>query len=141
LQESNPVNTKAAYGGSSRKYGHKDDPLVGRKIGGVNVFGGGLALYDENGNLLGAIGISGDTACRDHIVAWKLRDALGLDYVPVGFSETGDDNMIQDIIADTVTGLPFSPSGFGHPVCGFGEEAVIPSLPGLNDYPISSIIQ
>jgi hypothetical protein len=66
-------------------------------------------------------------------------DALGLDYILARFSETGDDSMIQDITADTVTGLPFSPSGFGHPICGFGEEEVIPSLPG--DYPICLIIE
>lgn len=137
LQESNPVDTKTAYGGNSRKYGLKDDPLVGRKIGGVNVFGGGLALYDENGKLLGAVGVSGDTSCRDHIVAWKLRDALRLDYVPMGVSDTGDDNMIQDIFVDAATGLGVSARGFGHPLCGFWEEAAILSLPA--DYPTGSV--
>lgn len=138
LQESNPVDTIAAYGGSSRRYGLRHDPMVGHKIGGVNVFGGGLALYDENGSLLGALGISGDTSCRDHILAWKLRDALGLDYVPAGFSSTGDDNMIQDIVVDPVTGMGVSASGFGHPLCGFGEEAVISNLP--SDFPTGSAV-
>jgi hypothetical protein len=27
--------------------------MVGKRIGGVNVFGGGLALYDQAGTLLG----------------------------------------------------------------------------------------
>lgn len=44
LQHSNPVDTAAAYGGDSEKIGKKADPMVGRKIGGVNVFGGGLPL-------------------------------------------------------------------------------------------------
>src|SRR5437870_9562227 len=42
LQESNPVNTQAAYGLASILYGTKADPLVHNKIGGINVFGGGL---------------------------------------------------------------------------------------------------
>lgn len=129
LQESNPVDTEVAYGGDSRKQGHKDDPMVGKKIGGVNVFGGGLALYDDDGNLLGALGVSGDTSCADHVIAWKVRDALGeVDHVPAGVSPTGDDNMIQDIIDGVSAG------GFGHPDCGFGEDAVIPGLPV--DFPI-----
>src|SRR5262249_13300554 len=44
LQESNPVDTNAAYKGPSSNYGKHNDPLVGEKIGGINVFGGGLAL-------------------------------------------------------------------------------------------------
>jgi len=42
LQFSNPVDTTVAYGGDSEKIGTANDPLVGKKIGGVNVFGGGL---------------------------------------------------------------------------------------------------
>src|SRR3989440_8479184 len=45
LQESNPVDTQAAYAGPSSNYGAPQDPMVGDKIGGINVFGGGLALY------------------------------------------------------------------------------------------------
>ena len=45
LQESNPVNTIVAYGGNPDLVGTHDDPMVGKSIGGVNVFGGGLALY------------------------------------------------------------------------------------------------
>ena len=42
LQESNPVDTKVAYGGPASNYGTAQDPMVGDKIGGINVFGGGL---------------------------------------------------------------------------------------------------
>ena len=59
LQESNPVNPAVAYVGSSATWGTAGDNLVGQKIGGVNVFGGGLALY--NGGLVGGLGVSGDT--------------------------------------------------------------------------------
>ena len=46
LQASNPVDTGVAYGGNSANNGQANDPMVGGKIGGVNVFGGGLALYN-----------------------------------------------------------------------------------------------
>ena len=45
LQESNPVSTDVAYGGDASNYGTAVDPMFGLKIGGINVFGGGLALY------------------------------------------------------------------------------------------------
>src|SRR5579864_5718839 len=41
LQASNPVDTSVAYGGNSANNGRQNDPMVGGKIGGVNVFGGG----------------------------------------------------------------------------------------------------
>jgi uncharacterized protein GlcG (DUF336 family) len=77
LQESNPVDAKTAYDGNPKKYGTNDDPLKGNRIGGVNVFGGGLAVY-KNGVKIGAIGVSGDTSCTDHAFAWSVRDMLGL---------------------------------------------------------------
>src|SRR5262245_52329254 len=76
LQHSNPVDTDVAYRGSSKNYGQANDPMGGGKIGGVNVFGGGLALYNKDHKLVGAVGISGDTSCTDHVVAWKVRKAL-----------------------------------------------------------------
>ena len=128
LQHSNPVDTEAAYKGPSENYGKANDPLVGKKIGGVNVFGGGLALYTPAGKLLGAIGLSGDTSCTDHIIAWKLRHALNLDNVPAGVSGTGDDNMVHDISQDA-HGHEVSASGWGHPVCDAAEGAIVAALP------------
>src|SRR5580700_9144961 len=85
LQFSNPVDNTVAYAGDATTYGQANDPLVGKQIGGVNVFGGGLALYAQNiRKLLGAVGVSGDTSCTDHIIAWKVRDLLQLDNVPAG---------------------------------------------------------
>lgn len=81
LQESNPVDAKTAYDGNPKKYGTENDPLKGNRIGGINVFGGGLALY-KGGVKVGAIGVSGDTSCTDHAFAWKVREALGLDSSP-----------------------------------------------------------
>lgn len=96
LQESNPVDTDVAYGGNVNNYGKSNDPMVGKKIGGVNVFGGGLGLYDSNGTLIGAVGVSGDSSCADHFIAWRTRDALGLDHVPAGVSGDADrkDNIV-----------------------------------------------
>jgi uncharacterized protein GlcG (DUF336 family) len=82
LQHSNPVNTEVAYRGDSESIGTEADPMVGGKIGGVNVFGGGLALYSADGTLVGGLGVSGDSSTADHNIAWKLRKTLGLDYVP-----------------------------------------------------------
>lgn len=111
LQHSNPVDTQVAYGGDSKKIGTEKDPMVGKKIGGVNVFGGGLALYDENGELIGAVGVSGDSSCADHNIAWKVRRKLNLDYVPAGVSPNKDDNIVYDISGDVSSG------GWGHPSC------------------------
>ena len=116
LQHSNPVDTQVAYGGSSGKIGTENDPMVGQKIGGVNVFGGGLALYDQAGKLLGAIGVSGDSSCADHNIAWKVRHQLNLDYVPAGVSPEKNDNIVYDISDNSSAG------GWGHPACS--PEAV-----------------
>ena len=113
-----------AYGDSS-DYGQPGDPMVGNKVGGVNVFGGGLALYNSNGRLVGAIGVSGDTSCADHIIAWRTRRALNLDNVPAGVGNT--DNVIHDI-ADR-GGHPLSTSGFGHPECSPASTAAANALP------------
>jgi uncharacterized protein GlcG (DUF336 family) len=127
LQESNPVNTEAAYGGDADDYGTADDFMVGKRIGGVNVFGGGLALYNAAGEIIGAVGVSGDTSCADHNIGWKLRDALALDFVPGGVSATGDDNIIYDIGADGI-----SESGFGHPECSAEATGIGNNLPASN---------
>jgi uncharacterized protein GlcG (DUF336 family) len=132
LQESNPVDTEVAYKDPSSNYGKPNDPMVGEKIGGVNVFGGGLALYNTKGKIVGAVGVSGDSSCEDHRVAWILRGLLNLDYLQnkVGFS--GDpkrpDNMVFDITAGK------SASGWGHPTCGvpnppFGGDGDPTTLP------------
>lgn len=123
LQHSNPVDTSVAYGGNSDAIGTANDPMVGKKIGGVNVFGGGLALYDAAGTLVGGIGVSGDTSCADHNVAWKLRHALELDYVPGGVSPTGDDNIVNDITDGRSAG------GWGHPTTTAEAAAVAAALP------------
>src|SRR6266481_2290792 len=81
LQHSNPVDPEAAYQGNAANFGQPNDPLVGGKIGGVNVFGGGLALYATGQKLVGGVGVSGDTSCADHNIAWRVRHNLALDHM------------------------------------------------------------
>src|SRR3954466_9987354 len=107
LTTSAPPNGPAAFAGPAEAYGQQNDPMVGKPIGGIIVFGGGLALYTGKGKIVGALGISGDTSCADHVVAWKVRHSLGLDAVPMGVSPDQNDNMILDIQNGT------SASGFG----------------------------
>src|SRR5687768_6470582 len=104
LQESNPVSTGVAYSGNPARYGQHNDPMVGSRIGGVNVFGGGLGLYDANGRIVGGLGVSGDTSCADHNIAYRTRSTLNLDYVPNGVATTDPthrDNIIFDVVPQT----------------------------------------
>jgi uncharacterized protein GlcG (DUF336 family) len=126
LQASNPVDTGVAYKGPSSKYGTVSDPMVGEKIGGVNVFGGGLALYDQNSKVVGAVGVSGDTSCADHMKAWRVRNYLGLDHLAMkGIS--GDPDRPDNIIYDIAEGV--SLHGFGHPTCiNTGDQTQLPAV-------------
>ena len=133
LQHSNPVETEVGYKGPSKNFGTKNDPMVGKKIGGVNVFGGGLALYDESGVLVGAVGVSGDTSCADHNIAWRTRNNLNMDYVPGGVSPSGDDNI-------NYIGMVMVPSlanDFTHPVCAIAGmdnvSAISANLPPVQE--------
>jgi len=133
LQASNPVDTFVAYRGNPANYGQNNDPMVGGRIGGVNVFGGGLALYNAKGVLIGAIGVSGDSSCADHNIAWRTRHTLKLDYVPAGVS--GDtarpDNVVYDITAAPNLQLGVSASGWGHPACTAAATTISQGLPAI----------
>lgn len=118
LITTNPVRPDLLYRGQPDEWGTVEDPMVGEMPGGVIVFAGGLALYAADGSLVGALGVSGDKSCTDHVVAWKVRDRLGFDHVPDGSSRDGDDNIIYDLDTDPAMGELKSASGFGHPVCG-----------------------
>jgi hypothetical protein len=100
-------------------------------MGGLNVFGGGLALYDSTSKLVGGIGVSGDTSCTDHNVVWIVRHALNLDNVPAGVATGGTDNMI---VHTTGPGSPFE--AFSHQECSSGETAFTNALP--TNFPIGS---
>ena len=81
-----PLDSQAALAGNPLLFGRENDPMVGQRVGGAVSFGGGLPLYAEVGGTtlkVGALGVSGDTSCSDHIVAWRVRERLGL-AVPKG---------------------------------------------------------
>jgi len=134
LQESNPVDTGVAYRGPSANYGTANDPMVGGKIGGVNVFGGGLALYATGRVILGAVGVSGDTSCADHDIAWRVRKLLLLDHL-MGVGGVADsshpDNIVFDISPNPNGGTGKSTGGFGHPVCDGTAVAAAGALPAV----------
>ncbi len=131
LQASNPVDTRVAYRGNAASFGRPGDPMVGGRIGGVNVFGGGLALYNADGTLLGGLGVSGDSSCADHNIAWRTRNTLGLDFVPAGVSGDGArrDNIVYDITPQAGQMPGESAGGWGHPTCSAQATAVSATLP------------
>jgi len=114
LQESNPVDTGNAYRGPSFNFGRPNDPLVGFKVGGINVFGGGLALYNKDHVLVGGVGVSGDTSCADHNIAWRTRHTLNMDFVPggVGLMGRADNINYQGLVP-----VPSLRNDFSHPIC------------------------
>jgi uncharacterized protein GlcG (DUF336 family) len=100
LNNSNPFNPAFQPQGSG----------VGFVPGGVITFGGGVALY-ESGQVIGGLGVSGDTSCADHAIAYRMRKAAGLDGIPPGgVGLNGTDNILY-----APTGTP--PTGFEHPHC------------------------
>ena len=131
LQLSNPVNTDVAYGGSPSNYGQHNDPMVGGRIGGINVFGGGLALYNADDKLVGGLGVSGDSSCADHNIAWRVRNTLNLDYVPGGVSGDASrpDNIVYDITPQPGQMPGTSVSGWGHPACSPAATKIAIGLP------------
>jgi hypothetical protein len=72
--------------------------------GGTIPFGGGLPLYKGEARV-GGLGVSGDTACTDHEIAKRIRDAAGLN-PPKGAG-------VDDIQYSSVDGA----SVFTHPLC------------------------
>lgn len=130
LQASNPVAADRAYGDTltisggvgtntgpttTANYGTANDPMIGQVIGGINVFGGGLALYTAGGVKIGGLGVSGDTFCTDHLIAWHLRHNLGLDHLGTIAGVSGDTAHPDNIVFDITNGV--SASGWGHPAC------------------------
>src|SRR3954453_228418 len=111
-----------ANAGDAAQFGTPNDPMNGKRIGGVIVFGGGLALYDGK-DVVGGLGVSGDSACADHNAAWRVRQALGLDKVPAG-----DNPQRKDAIVYDMNNAGQSASGFGHAKCAGSEAEVAEQL-------------
>lgn len=92
---------------------------MGDIAGGLIFFGGGVALYSEEGKIIGGLGVSGDTSCADHEIAKRVRDLAGLN--PPG----------GPLVDDISYSVPDGSSVFTHPRCintfrngtPFGTEA------------------
>jgi uncharacterized protein GlcG (DUF336 family) len=82
---------------------------LGRVPGGIITFGGGVALY-SNGQVIGGLGVSGDSSCADHTIAYRMRRLVHLDGIPGGVGTNGTDN-----IAYLAPGE--APNGFKQPHC------------------------
>ena len=99
LAGGNPVSAEEAYQGPYSQFGTRNDPMIGKRVGGTITFGGGLGLYAGDA-AIGGVGLSGDTACADHSTAWRLRALLGL------APSTGNDK----ITLDNASGHPHCPN-------------------------------
>jgi uncharacterized protein GlcG (DUF336 family) len=77
---------------------------VGFVPGGIITFGGGVALY-SGGKVIGGLGVSGDTSCADHAIAYRMRRQAGLDGTP------NSDNIVYLNPGE-------APNDFKQPHCG-----------------------
>jgi uncharacterized protein GlcG (DUF336 family) len=100
LNNSNPFNPAFLPQGSG----------IGFVPGGIITFGGGVPLYNAQKKVIGGLGLSGDSACADHAIAYKMRRAAGFDTIPGGVGPGGSDNI--DYLA-----AGEAPNGFKHPHC------------------------
>jgi uncharacterized protein GlcG (DUF336 family) len=98
LNNSNPFNPAFLAQGTG----------VGQVPGGIITFGGGVALY-SNGQVIGGLGVSGDTACADHAIAYRMRHLASLDVTP------NSDNIVY-------LGANELPHDTGHPHCYLGND-------------------
>jgi hypothetical protein len=108
------------------------------------VFGGCLALYMSTPapgaaaaaaaeQIVGAVGVSGDTSCADHFIGWRVRHNLGLDHLANTAGVSGDaarpDNIVFDITANPGGGTGLSTGGYGHPKCAnTGDPTTLPQV-------------
>jgi uncharacterized protein GlcG (DUF336 family) len=99
LNNSNPFNPQFDPNGT----GFSSVP------GGIITFGGGVALY-QGGQVIGGLGVSGDSSCADHAIAYRMRHKAGLDAIPGGVAPGNTDNIIYAPIGT-------APTGFEQPHC------------------------
>lgn len=95
LNNSNPFNPVFNPQGSG----------LGFVPGGIITFGGGVALY-VGGQVIGGLGVSGDTSCADHAIAYRMRAAAGLNGTP------NSDNIVYP-----PGNSPVDPGTFEQPHC------------------------
>ena len=79
------------------------------------------------------LGVSGDTSCADHMIGWRVRNILNLDYLAGIGGVSGDaarpDNIVYDITPNPAGGTGVSAGGFGHPTCiRTGDQTALPAV-------------
>ncbi len=99
LNNSNPFNPQFLENGTG----------AGTVVGGIITFGGGVALY-SGGQVIGGLGVSGDSSCADHAIAFRMRKLAGLDGIPGGVAPDNTDNIIYAASGS-------APTGFEQPHC------------------------
>ncbi len=100
LNNSNPFNPDFLRQGSG----------INKVPGGIITFGGGVAIYSA-GKVIGGLGVSGDSACADHAIAYRMRAGAGFASTsPGGVGLGGTDNILY-LAANE------APNGFKHPHC------------------------
>jgi uncharacterized protein GlcG (DUF336 family) len=99
LNNSNPFNPRFQPIGSG----------INEVPGGIITFGGGVALY-QGGKVIGGLGVSGDSSCADHAIAYRMRHRAGLDAIPAGVGPNNTDNIAYAPLGQ-------APTGFEQPHC------------------------
>lgn len=84
--------------------------------GGIITFGGGVALY-QNGQVIGGLGVSGDSSCADHAIAYRMRRLAGLGGIPGGPNSSHNDNIEYAPVGQ-------APTGFQQPHCDPAHDIV-----------------
>lgn len=97
LNNSNPFNPLFQAQGTG----------IGFVPGGIITFGGGVALY-SGGKVIGGLGVSGDTSCADHAIAYRMRHLAKLDGTP------NSDNIVYLAPGE-------APNNFKQPHCGAND--------------------
>lgn len=118
LNNSNPFNPFFNTITTNNSPGLAHGNGVGFNPGGIITFGGGVALYGQGNEVIGGLGVSGDTACADHAIAYTIRVLLALNHIPAGVGLNGTDNILYAASGTT-------PTGFQHPHCGMTD--IVPS--------------
>ncbi len=99
LNNSNPFNPV---------FNDNSVPAIGEVPGGIITFGGGVALY-SGGQVIGGLGVSGDSSCADHAIAYRMRAAAGFGSVPGGVAPGNTDNIIYAPLGTPPTRFPAAP--------------------------------
>jgi len=75
LAAGNPVDPDEAYAGPQSRWGTARDPMIGEIVGGTITFGGGTPIQ-KGSQIVGGVGVSGDTADNDQKVSDTVAAAL-----------------------------------------------------------------